>query len=189
MKKIIALILGLIMIATLVACNGSSKTGSQTDKGESGNADGKLDPNISATLSFAAWDTNAIGLYDSLDLEGRFQKLYPNVKIEIEEFANDSEYWDAMKIRSTADQLPDIMYNKPFTLSRFQNYMYDLTKDMPDIIANNLLADGYALNGMVLGIPEKSVGDYVFYWSDMFEAASVSVPQTWGEFIDACYKL
>ena len=196
MKKVFAMLLCLVLaLSLLTACsNGDDATTptgtatsepSPTDPGQPGG----LDPNITATLTFATWDTNSIALYDSLDLEGRFQKLYPNVSIEIEESKDDSEYWDSMKIRSTANNLPDIMYNKPFTLSRFKDYMYDLKGDLPGVISNNLLADGYALGGMVLGVPEKSVGDYVFYWSDMFAEANVSVPQTWDEFMDLCQKL
>lgn len=149
---------------------------------------GGVDPNIKATLTFAVWDTTAVALYESLDLEGRFQKLYPNVTIEIEQSKNDSEYWNSMKIRSSANQLPDIMYNKPFTLSRFKDYLLDLS-DLKDIVADNTLAEGYATDGKILGIPEKSVSDYVFYWSDMFTQAGVEIPQTWNELIEASKKL
>jgi len=46
---------------------------------------------------------------------------------------------------------------------------------------NNVMAESYAVDGVVLGIPEKRSEDYVFYWADMFEEAGVSVPKTWEE--------
>lgn len=188
----------LMLFSVLAGCanngGGSSAPASQGgDKPQLGDENftpsGKVDTNIKATLTFAAWDTTAIALYDSLDLQGRFQKYYPNVTIEIEQSKDDSEYWQSMQIRSSANELPDIMYNKPFTISRYQNYLVDLTEPLADEISDNTVAAGYALNGKVLGIPEKSVGDYVFYWTDMFEEAGVEVPQTWAEFEDVCKKL
>ncbi|MEG0752528.1 MAG: extracellular solute-binding protein [Angelakisella sp.] len=199
MKKILAAILSLVMAASLTTGCGSpaasdpvpapapESSAAPSATPEAAPA-GTVDPSIKATLTFAAWDTAAIALYESLDLEGRFQKLYPNVTIEIEQSKDDSEYWNSMKIRSSANQLPDIMYNKPFTLSRFQDYLLDLS-DLSDVVADNTLASGYTLDGKVLGIPEKSVSDYVYYWSDMFTEAGVAVPQTWDEMIAASKKL
>lgn len=200
MKKMLAAILSLSMVAVITAGCGGTPTNSDSKTTDAtttpaanatttaaASASG-IDKDIKATLTFAAWDTAAIAIYDSLDLEGRFQKLYPNVSIEIEQSKNDSEYWNSMKIRSSANQLPDIMYNKPFTLSRFKDYLLDLS-EMTEAVADNTLAAGYAVDGKILGIPEKSVSDYVFYWSDMFTEAGVSVPQTWDELIAATKKL
>lgn len=200
MKKILASAISLMMVAAMVTGCGAPAASEAspapapdaapaTDAPAADTAaPSGVDKNIKATLTFAAWDTAAIALYDSLDLEGRFQKLYPNVTIEIEQSKNDSEYWNSMKIRSSANQLPDIMYNKPFTLSRFQDYLLDLS-ELTDIVADNTLAQGYATNGKILGIPEKSLSDYVFYWSDMFEEAGVAIPKTWDEMISASQKL
>ena len=73
MKKLIALLLCLAMLSGLTA------------------ALAEVDPNIKATLTFATWDNEAMLLFDELDIEGRFQELYPNVSIEIEEFKDDDE--------------------------------------------------------------------------------------------------
>ena len=65
--------------------------------GTSASAAGALDPNIKATLTFATYDNEAMDLYEEMDLEGRFQELYRNVNIEIEEFKDDDEYFNQMK--------------------------------------------------------------------------------------------
>lgn len=202
MKKLLAVLLAMVLVVGLAACGNTaepapeskaeSKTEAQpvenTEKEESKDTgDSGLDPDIKAALTFAAWDTTAINLYDSLDLEGRFQELYPNVTIEIEQSKDDSEYWDSMKIRASANQLPDIMFNKPFTLPRFSEYLYDLS-DL-EAVQHNTLVEGYKTDGKVLGIPEKGVGDYVFFWNDMFEEAGVDIPTTWEELIAVSKEL
>ena len=57
---------------------------------------------------------------DENDMVGKFQEIYPDAEIEVEKIKDDSEYWNAMKMRASANQLPDVMFNKPFTLSRFR---------------------------------------------------------------------
>ena len=34
---------------------------------------------------------------------GKFQESYPNVNIEVEKIKDDSEYWNAMKMRASAN--------------------------------------------------------------------------------------
>jgi raffinose/stachyose/melibiose transport system substrate-binding protein len=192
MKK--GLLLLLLCMVILSACKGTKKETSAVTE-VSSVKDGfvpseKVDRNIKTTLVFASYDGNVIKLMEeALDIEKRFQKYYPNVSIEIEQSKNDTEYWQSMTIRASAGELPDIMYNKPFTLSRFQDYLLDLNAACAGAIANNTQAKGYALNGKVLGIPEKSGNDYVFYWTDLFEEAGVKVPETWTEFVEACKTL
>ncbi len=162
MKKLIALCMVLAMVLSLtgVAC-------------------AELDPNVKATLTFATFDNEAMLLFDELDIEGRFQELYPRVSIEIEEFKDDDEYFKQMKIRASANELPDVMYLQTRYFPVFKNYMVDLSE--LEATKNNVMAESYAVDGVVLGIPEKRSEDYVFYWADMFEEAGVSVPKTWEE--------
>ena len=181
MKKVLAILMTLAMLFTMVACSGSSK-----DTGTDSPAEG-LDPNIKATLTFGTWDADAMKLYDELDIESRFQQLYPNVTLEIEEYKDDTEYFNAMKIRASAKELPDIMFNETVTLANFAEYLYDLS-DL-DATKNNILAEGYAIDGKVLGLPEKRQEEYVFFWRDMFDEAGVEVPQTWDEFIKVSIRL
>lgn len=162
MKKLIALCLTLAMALTMT-----------------GAALAELDTNVKATLTFATFDNEAMLLFDELDIEGRFQELFPRVSIEIEEFKDDDEYFKQMKIRASANELPDVMYLQTRYFPVFKNYMVDLSA--LEATKNNVMAESYAVDGVVLGIPEKRSEDYVFYWADMFEEAGVSVPKTWEE--------
>lgn len=198
MKKLLAVILSIAAATTvLTSCGNSAPAASKvpSDTLQSSKSVQKkaapvssVDKNITAVLTLATWDSNAVTLYNSLDLKGRFKKLYPNVTINIEQSKNDTEYWKEMSIRSLAGELPDIMYNKPFTLSRFKDYLLDLS-EFTDVVSHNTLAAGYAVDGKILGIPEKSVSDYVYYWRDMFTEADVNIPKTWSDLLVASKKL
>ena len=190
MKKVLALALCVCMAAMLLAgCGGAGSSSAAASAsgsaaaGTSASDAGALDPNIKATLTFATWDNEAMDLYDELDLEGRFQELYPNVNIEIEEFKDDDEYFNQMKIRASAGELPDLMYLQTRFFPVFKDYMVDLSDTKA--AANNLLAEDVKADGRIIGIPEKLAGDYVYYWADVFEGADVSVPHTWEEFVTA----
>lgn len=192
MKKrlLAALLTGIMTASLLTGCGGSgatdtaADTSSETTTAEAGSTDNK---ELSGSLTFAIWDNNLNDFIEQNDMIGKFQEQYPNIDIEVEKLKDDSEYWNAMKMRASANQLPDIMFNKPFTLSRFKDYLVDLSSTQA--CANNELAAGYALDGKVLGIPQTSGYEYVYYWKDMFKEAGVEVPTTWGEFEDVAKKL
>ena len=139
----------------------------------------EVNEDLEGDLVFAIWDNNLMDYIDQNDMAGKFQEAYPNINIEVEKIKDDSEYWNAMKMRASANQLPDVMFNKPFTLSRFKDYLIDLS-DL-DATRNNELAAGYGLDGKRLGIPMTAGYEYVYYWKDMFEEAGVEVPTTWDQ--------
>lgn len=177
-KRLLAALLTGVMTASLLSgCGGSTATdttadtSSETTTAEAGSTDNK---ELSGSLTFAIWDNNLNDFIEQNDMIGKFQEQYPNIDIEVEKLKDDSEYWNAMKMRASANQLPDIMFNKPFTLSRFKDYLVDLSGTQA--CANNELAAGYALDGKVLGIPQTSGYEYVYYWKDMFKEAGVEVP-------------
>ena len=139
----------------------------------------EVNEDLEGDLVFAIWDNNLMDYIDQNDMAGKFQEAYPNINIEVEKIKDDSEYWNAMKMRASANQLPDVMFNKTFTLSRFKAYLIDLS-DL-DATRNNELAAGYGLDGKILGIPMTAGYEYVYYWKDMFEEAGVEVPTTWDQ--------
>lgn len=178
-KKVLAALLCAAMVATsLVGCGGS-------DGKESGKKDGESE--LSGELIIALWDNRTMELFESLDLEGRFQELYPDVTLEFEKLKDDTEYWNAMKMRAAANQLPDVMFNKTFTLSRFKEYLVDIS-DLK-AVEDNKVASGYAVDDKILGIPLTMSSEYVYYWKDMFKEAGVEVPDTWAELEEVSKKL
>lgn len=174
MKKILVAVCIAVSIMLISGCGSSREDTEGNDK-------------MSGTLTFAIWDDNLNEVMESNHMVEKFQKKYPDIEIEIEKIKDDSEYWNIMEMRAAANQLPDLMLNKTFTLSRFQEDMVDL-KDAK-AAENNMWAKEYAIDGRVLGIPMTSGYEYVYYWKDMFEQAGVEVPATWEEFQAAAEKL
>lgn len=192
-------LLGAIGLAAALAATGcgsgqtagtqaaGSASGQSTQEAQGSQTAEAVDRDISCTLTLATWDVAAAKTFEELDLEGRFQELYPNVEIDIEEFNAEPEYFNSMKIRSSAAELPDLMFHKSDSMNQYAEYLTDLSDT--EAGKNNQLAAQYAVNGSVLGIPDRMASDYVYYWTDLFEEAGVEVPVTWGEFVEAGEKL
>jgi raffinose/stachyose/melibiose transport system substrate-binding protein len=183
------LLASLLALGTLAGCGGKTTPGTTQGSKESSDkptestqeADNTQSEasDLEGELVFAIWDNNLMTYMEENDMVGKFQEVYPNAEIEVEKIKDDSEYWNAMKMRASANQLPDIMFNKPFTLSRFQDYLVDLSDT--EAAKNNTLAEGYAMDGKILGVPMTAGYEYVYYWKDLFEEAGVKVPTTWEE--------
>lgn len=157
----------------LAACGGSNSSTAASG------AAGSTGASLSGELVFTIWDNNLMNYIDENDMVGKFQEKYPDAEIEVEKIKDDTEYWNAMKMRASANQLPDVMFNKPFTLSRFKDYLLDLSDT--EAAKNNSLAEGYAVDGKILGVPMTAGYEYVYYWKDLFQEAGVEVPTTWSE--------
>lgn len=184
-KRILAFLLCAAMTAgVLSGCSGGEEPAPSGSGGESAAAPADL----SGDLVFTIWDNNLMTYIDENDMLGKFQEKYPDANIEVEKIKDDSEYWNAMKMRASANQLPDVMFNKTFTLSRFKEYLLDLSG--LEATKNNEYAQGYAVDGKILGLPVSAGGDYVYYWKDMFKEAGIDkLPETWDEFKAAAKKL
>ena len=165
----------------------TTKAGQSQEQKEETTSAVEASEELEGSLVFAIWDNNLMDYIDENDMVGKFQEKYPNAEIEVEKIKDDSEYWNAMKMRTSANQLPDVMFNKPFTLSRFKDYLLDLS-DL-EAAKNNELAAGYAIDGKILGVPMTAGYEYVYYWKDMFEEAGVEVPDTWEELKAAAQRL
>lgn len=191
MKKLLsALLASALTLSLLAGCGGGNGTAGSNPPANGSNPGGSgttAAADLKGDLVFAIWDNNLLEYIEANDMEAKFQETYPNINVEVEKIKDDSEYWNSMKMRASANQLPDVMFNKPFTLSRFQDYLLDLSDT--EACKNNTLAQGYALNGKVLGIPMTAGYEYVYYWKDMFQEAGVQVPTTWEELKDVAKKL
>ena len=186
-RRILSLLLCTLVVAgALAGCSDQNEAGSEGSAAQSSAAGGE-NKKLGGDLVFTIWDNNLMTYIDDNDMVGKFQEKYPDAKIDVEKIKDDSEYWNTMKMRTSANQLPDVMFNKTFTLSRFKNYLLDLSDT--EAAKNNELADGYKVDGKILGIPMTSGYEYVYYWKDLFKEAGVTVPTTWSEFEQTAKKL
>lgn len=186
-KRMLALGVSAVMAMGVMSGCSSQETSKAPEAKDETAKEEAASEDLEGSLVFAIWDNNLMDYIDENDMVGKFQEKYPNADIEVEKIKDDSEYWNAMKMRTSANQLPDVMFNKPFTLARFKNYLVDLS-DL-EAASNNELASGYALDGKILGIPLSAGYEYVYYWKDMFKEAGVEVPTTWEDFKKAAQTL
>ena len=142
MKKLLsALLASALTLSLLAGCGGGNGTAGSNPPANGSNPGGSgttAAADLKGDLVFAIWDNNLLEYIEANDMEAKFQETYPNINVEVEKIKDDSEYWNSMKMRASANQLPDVMFNKPFTLSRFQDYLLDLSGT--EACKNNTLA-------------------------------------------------
>ena len=102
--------------STAAPANIEAQAESEKEETTAAASNTEVNEELKGDLVFAIWDNNLMDYIDQNDMAGKFQETYPNVNIEVEKIKDDSEYWNAMKMRASANQLPDVMFNKPFTL-------------------------------------------------------------------------
>ena len=83
------------------------------------------------------------------------------MNIEIEEFKDDAEYFNQMKIRASAGELPDLMYLQTRYYPGVQG-LYGGPERHARPRRTTLLAGWmYQRTGRIIGVPEKLAADYV----------------------------
>ncbi len=116
-----------------------------------------------------------------------YKKIAPNVTIEIEKAKDSGQMEETLKIRYSADELPDLMLIKPYMLADFKDGLADLS----DTNANktNKFAASYAVDGKVVGIPETAFYEFVYYRKSVFEELGLEVPTTWDQLVATSLKI
>ncbi|MFA9397602.1 MAG: ABC transporter substrate-binding protein [Clostridiaceae bacterium] len=167
-KKVSILLTVLMATSALfVGCGTSS-----TDDGEE-----------KVTLNYLMFDDFEYNyVTETVDLNKEYQKTHPNVTIEFEKSKDSTEFQKTLKIRNSADELPDIMAIKPFMLASYVDVLADLTDT--EAAKNNTYADQYAVEGKIVGVPTSCFYEFVYYRKSIFEKYDLEIPQTWDEFID-----
>jgi raffinose/stachyose/melibiose transport system substrate-binding protein len=140
------------------------------------------------TLKMALWAANDYQYFtETKPIAEAYKKVNPDVTIELEMFKNTEDYENAMKIRNSANELPDLMPMKPYMLVNFKDVMLPLN----DLKAakNNLYAGKYSVEGKIYGIPTSCLNEFVYYKKSIFKELNLSIPKTWDEFIELTKKI
>lgn len=182
-------LLSMIMISalTIPLFTGCAKGETVADKGKSTTQpdtqqeqkEEKKDP---VTLKFPIWSTITEDLFAKLDLVNEYKKEHPNVTIELE-LLKDTEYENTMKIRNSANELPDILPLKSAWLINFKDNILPL--DDLEAAKNNLFAADFKVGDHIYGVPESQFNEYVWYRKSIFKEYGLEIPKTWGEFVTA----
>ncbi|GMQ63122.1 ABC transporter substrate-binding protein [Vallitalea maricola] len=184
MKKIAIAMALLMMIMSLVGCdskNDKSKT-EETQKiseENKGSKDGELKP---VTLTMFLHDNEAYEYYTQTNsISEAYKKVAPHVTVQIEKAKDSGQLEETLKIRYSANELPDIMFIKPYMLADFNEGLADLSDT--NATATNLYAKNYGIEGKVAGIPQTVLYEFIYYRKSVFEELGLNIPTTWDEFI------
>jgi len=105
----------------------------------------------------------------------------PDLKVELE-IIDNTQYDNTMKIRNTANQLPDVFPTRVTTMMDYKNVLIPL--DELRAAKNNPYAHLFKMDGQEYGVPMYAFREYVYYRKSAFEELGLSVPQTWNEFLE-----
>ncbi|WP_152392083.1 ABC transporter substrate-binding protein [Paenibacillus guangzhouensis] len=177
-----------LMVPLFSACG--SKEKSDVEKEQSAQPatqqEQKVEEKEPVTLKFPIWSTITEDLFNKLDLVNEYKKEHPNVTIELE-LLKDTEYENTMKIRNSANELPDILPLKSAWLINFKDNILPL--DDLDAAKNNMFAADFKVNDHIYGVPESQFNEFVWYRKSVFQEYGLEIPKTWGEFVTAAKKI
>ena len=196
MKKLLAVLMAVCMLATVLAgCGSSSTAAPSSEPAASADAAGdKSDEVVTLTLVRTGTPEVLHEIFDPLIAE--FETQHPNIKIDMQDLGwADAE--KTLQTMSASRTLPDVMYHLPATI--FSMYEKGLILDLTDYVDDDLKADMYPAmmeagqyNGKQLMITCAASSLIMWYNADLFEQAGLdpdNPPKTWDELLDACEAL
>ncbi len=203
-KKIFALVMAVVMVLSLTACGGSSKSTTSTDAG-SDTKQATATPAATASsgssssggkITVAIWDSNQQkGLQQIMDDWSKTSGI--KAEIQVVDWNN---YWTMLEAGATGGTLPDVFWMHS---NQAQKYMENgILLDLTDKIAksdkvklDNYYSDIVALyssNGKQYAIPKDIDTIGLWYNKTMFDAAGIPYPDdkwTWQTLYDTAKKL
>jgi len=160
--------------ALLAGCSSTSGSGS----------DATADTNLSATISYAFWDSNQKPAMDALIKD--FNKTYPKIKVT-EQITPYQNFFTKLQTQGSSKTLPDVFWmNGP-------NFQLYASNDMLEPIGSGIdpsnypasLNELYSYDGKQYGAPKDFDTIGVYYNKAIFDKAGVAYPTanwTWDEF-------
>jgi raffinose/stachyose/melibiose transport system substrate-binding protein len=124
-----------------------------------------------------------------------YQKVRPNVKIEMEAVA-DEPYKDKIRVLMASGDVPDIYFSWAGEFSwKFARggQAYDLTDALMNSDWKNQIilsaVEPYKWEGKIYGIPMRINAKFMVYNKAMFDQYGLKVPTTWDELLATCETL
>ena len=215
LKRVMALMLAGVMVLSMAACGGKGKEnnggnstnnpGNEDNKNPNGagsNVDSdpltdwilEEDTSISGTVRW--WmpfkDTQGMG-----DLIKAFNKVYPNIKVELTTYSNNTDGNLSVNTAIMAGQI-DVLgsFGLANTYVRWENGLYmDITdrleKENIDLVTN-WGTNAYTFDDKVYSLPCGGISYYVAINKTAWDEAGLGeIPTewTWDEYLEACKKM
>lgn len=200
MKKIIALLFSVMMVATLITgCGKNDASKEDTSKTENGNeqTEGAKEESGKKTLTVTTWDNDTTPQF-SATIKA-FEEKHPDVKVEVIDTSAD-EYNNKLTVMLAAESKdPDVIWVKDMgsllsMASKKQLLELNdfITKDNLDLSVYSGAAEQLQVEGKSYSLPYRSDWYVLYYNKDIFDKAGVSYPSndmTWTEYEELARKL
>ncbi len=186
MKRVISLLLVLVLMISLVGCAGKKDqpSASKPEEGKTGELSGKV--------VVWSWDVAAKSLEDAAV---EFNKIHPNVKIEIEDLGTEQVYEKLLTRLASKTGLPDVVTMEGAMVATYASKFPEGFADMTDVVkAEDFLPvkmGEVTCNGKVVAFPWDGAPSGLFYRADLFEKAGINPDdiKTWDDFIKEGKKM
>jgi len=208
-KRIMALLFAVVMLLSMAACNGE---GSNVVKSNFVVPENGYDGSEVTITFYNTMGANLRTVLDEYIVE--FNKLYPNIHIEVTQVGNYDDVRDQVSTEITVGNQPNIAYCYPDHVA-----LYNLAKavvTLDDLIASDITVtradgsteilgltdaqkadfiEGYYNEGKQFGdglmytLPLSKSTEVLYYNKTFFEANGIAVPTTWDELEAVCAKI
>ena len=228
-KRITALLLALVLVMSLAACGGqqpgSSKPATSTPAQTPATPDAPAQTVGNFAVPEGGYDGSAVTVkfYNTMGANLRavldayiveFNKLYPNITIEVTQVGNYDDVRDQVSTEITVGNQPNIAYCYPDHVA-----LYNLAKavtTLDELIASKIevkhadgtteilgltdeqkadFIEGYYNEGKQFGdglmytLPLSKSTEVLYYNKTFFDANNIAVPTTWDELEEVCAKI
>lgn len=190
MKKLLSILLALLMVFSLAACN----QGGGNQGGEEGGNQGGNDTVEPATVTI--WHSYTDAQEEYLNKAANdFNASQENYKVVVESQPKDG-LQDKIYQAVMAGNGPDMYFDYASTAARYveddkvvdleQYISADVVKQLPAAVRAEATS---FTDGKLHHLPMVSSGPVAFYNADIFAELGLEAPKTWAELIDACKKI
>jgi raffinose/stachyose/melibiose transport system substrate-binding protein len=148
-------------------------------------------PGGTVTLVMGSWRADDAAQMNNLLAE--YKKLKPNVTIQFRP-TNPPDYNATLRLQLDGGTGPDLMYARSYAPGQelfHAGYFADCS-DIPGVKQNFSaanLAPWQMPDGTIFAVPFAAVSHAVYYNKTIFQKESLSVPQTWEDFLALCGTL
>jgi raffinose/stachyose/melibiose transport system substrate-binding protein len=183
-----SVILLTLMLSACGSSNGSS-AGNAAKPSSGGSTDRAAAPANNVTISFIHWRAEDTDSFKSII--DKFQKEYPNIKVEMQTFPSE-QYQSTAQAKLLDGSVGDVFAAFPgaqFESIAKAGLFTDLSAEK--FVANyepNLIKAG-AKDGKQLALPYQLVYNMPIYNIDLFKKYNLDVPKDWDGFLALCEKL
>lgn len=195
-RKFLALMLTVVMAATIfTGCGSSSDSAASSDGGgasasdDGGVASGEK-PYEGVTLNVWGSVTEINDVTEEIMAKATDEL---GMTFEIEINPGGSEGDNILKAKLAANDLPDIVNwnsGSKFLSINPSSYFYDMTDEPMVEKFDDAFKGCVSVDGRVYGAPFTTTqAGAVVYWKPDYEELGLEVPDTWDEFVDNCKKL